>query len=76
MTGLDGREIVPVPFSEIVGRNREISSEYYELGSNASALKGNQMPEHDIEIKPAELAHLCGDWKTGREDILYPGARE
>jgi 6-phosphofructokinase 1 len=32
MTGLDGREIVPVPFSEIVGRNREISSEYYELG--------------------------------------------
>ena len=31
MTGLVGREIVPVPFSEIVGRNREISDEYYEL---------------------------------------------
>ena len=31
MTGLQGREIVPVPFSDIVGRNREISKEYYEL---------------------------------------------
>lgn len=31
MTGLNGRDIVPVPFSEIVGRNREISTEYYEL---------------------------------------------
>jgi len=31
MTGLNGREIVPVPFIDIVGRNREISKEYYEL---------------------------------------------
>lgn len=31
MTGLNGRDIVPVPFSEIVGKNREISDEYYNL---------------------------------------------
>jgi 6-phosphofructokinase 1 len=31
MTGLNGREIVPVSFSDIVGHNREISKEYYEL---------------------------------------------
>lgn len=31
MTGLNGREIIPVPFGEIVGRNRDISREYYEI---------------------------------------------
>ncbi len=31
MTGLSGRDIIPVPFSEIVGKNREMSSEYYDI---------------------------------------------
>ena len=31
MTGLSGRDIMPVPFSEIVGKNREMSSEYYDI---------------------------------------------
>jgi 6-phosphofructokinase 1 len=31
MTGLSGRDIIPVPFNEIVGKNREMSSEYYDI---------------------------------------------
>lgn len=31
MTGLVGRDIVPIPFSEIIGRNRIISQDYYEI---------------------------------------------
>jgi 6-phosphofructokinase 1 len=31
MTGLDGKEIVPVPFESIVGKTREINKEYYEI---------------------------------------------
>ncbi len=31
MTGLNGKEIVPVPFEDIVGKTREINKEYYEI---------------------------------------------
>ncbi len=31
MTGLNGKDIVPVPFDDIVGKNREINKEYYEI---------------------------------------------
>ena len=31
MTGLNGKDIVPVPFDDIVGKTREINKEYYEI---------------------------------------------
>jgi len=31
MTGLKGREIVPVPFSEIIGKSRPINQNYYDI---------------------------------------------
>jgi 6-phosphofructokinase 1 len=31
MVGLDGRELVPVPLEDVMGRTREISDSYYEM---------------------------------------------